>query len=139
VENHLIFEGLSLTVESVERSLDFYSGQLGLQVELNRAPAFALLRADGGTIGLLSVKAAGRTGAQPMTAEQKKAIHLEFSTAHLDALYQELLAKGVVFAEPPHDEPWERAMTALDPDGYLVEFAEGRRGENRPARQAAKS
>jgi hypothetical protein len=25
-------------------------------------------------------------------------------------------------------EPWERSMRAYDPDGYTVEFAEGRRG-----------
>jgi hypothetical protein len=54
------------------------------------------------------------------------------STNDLNGLYQELLARGVAFAEPPHDEPWERAMTALDPNGYSVEFAQGRRGDNAP-------
>ena len=38
-------------------------------------------------------------------------------------------AKGVVFQHPPHDEPWERSMSALDPDGYAVEFAQGKRGK----------
>jgi len=37
-----------------------------------------------------------------------------------------------VFHEPPHDEPWERSMAAFDPDGYTVEFAQGRRGANKP-------
>jgi catechol 2,3-dioxygenase-like lactoylglutathione lyase family enzyme len=136
--NHpLFFEGLSLTVENVERSVDFYAGKLGLTVEHLRAPAFALLRADGGTIGLLSTKAARARGVEPMTNAQKSAFHLEFSTDNLDALYQELLAKGVVFQEPPHDEPWERSMTALDPDGYLVELAQGRRGDNLPPKRTA--
>jgi hypothetical protein len=49
----------------------------------------------------------------------------------LDGLYEELKAQGVVFHQPPHDEPWERAMTAFDPDGYAVEFAQGKRGKNR--------
>ena len=65
-----------------------------------------------------------------MTALQKRSIHVEFSTDNLDALYQDLQARGVVFHEPPHDEPWERSMTAFDPDGYAVEFAQGRRGHN---------
>ena len=43
------FEGLTLTVESVERSIEFYSGKLGLKVEWNAAPAFAMLRVDAGT------------------------------------------------------------------------------------------
>jgi catechol 2,3-dioxygenase-like lactoylglutathione lyase family enzyme len=85
-----------LTVESVERSIAFYRDKLGLPVEWNAAPAFAMLRVGG---------AGGR--------DQK--------------------AKGVVFHAPPHDEPWERSMTALDPDGYAVEFAQGKRGHNKPA------
>ncbi len=28
-----------------------------------------------------------------------------------------------------HDEPWERSMTAFDPDGYSVEMAQGYRGK----------
>jgi hypothetical protein len=46
----------------------------------------------------------------------------------LELLYEHLKARGVVFFEPPHEEPWERSMRAHDPDGYTVEFAEGRRG-----------
>jgi hypothetical protein len=34
-----------------------------------------------------------------------------------------------VFHQPPH-EPWERSMTAFDPDGYAVELAQGKRGQN---------
>jgi uncharacterized glyoxalase superfamily protein PhnB len=115
------FEGMTLTVENVERSLGFYA-----------APAFAMLRLGAGTIGLLSVTEARKEGVADSTAAQKQAIHVEFSTDDLDVLYEELKAKGVVFHQPPHDEPWERAMTAFDPDGYAVEFAQGKRGENAP-------
>ena len=65
-----------------------------------------------------------------MTADQKRGIHVEFTTDDLDALYEVLTAKGMVFHEPPHDEPWERVMTAFDPDGYSVEIAQGRRGQD---------
>ncbi len=64
------------------------------------------------------------------TPSQRRAIHVEFSTDDLDALFEELKAKGVAFHLPPHDEPWERSMTAFDPDGHWVEFAQGRRGHN---------
>jgi catechol 2,3-dioxygenase-like lactoylglutathione lyase family enzyme len=124
------FEGLTLTVDDIGRSLAFYGGKLGLAVEVDAAPAFALIRVGAGTIGLLSSAEAAKDGAQPMTAAQRLAIHVEFSTDDLDGLHAELLAKGVVFRHPPHDEPWERSMTALDPDGYSVEFAQGRRGKN---------
>jgi catechol 2,3-dioxygenase-like lactoylglutathione lyase family enzyme len=126
------FEGLTLTVDSVERSIAFYCGKLGLTAEWNAAPAFAMLRvagAGGGTIGLLAVAEARKEGVADSTPEQKRAIHVEFSTDDLDQLYEDLKQRGVVFHQPPHDEPWERAMTALDPDGYAVEFAQGRRGK----------
>jgi catechol 2,3-dioxygenase-like lactoylglutathione lyase family enzyme len=129
------FEGLTLTVESVERSTEFYGGKLGLKIEVNAAPAFAMIRVGGeggGTIGLLSVVEARKEGVQEMTPAQKSGIHVEFSSNDLDALHEALKAKGVVFHQPPHDEPWERSMTAFDPDGYSVEFAQGRRGHNQP-------
>ena len=125
-------EGLTLTVESVERSLEFYGGKLGLSVEIKALPAFAMLRVDGLTIGLLSAAEGRQEGIAEMSATQKRAIHVEFSSDDLDALYESLKSRGVVFEEPPHDEPWERSMTAFDPDGYSVEFAQGRRGHNRP-------
>jgi catechol 2,3-dioxygenase-like lactoylglutathione lyase family enzyme len=125
-------EGLTLTVASVERSIEYYGGKLGLKVEWNAAPAFAMIRHGAGTIGLLSVLEARKEGVVDSTPEQKRAIHVEFSTDDLDGLYEELKAKGIEFHQPPHDEPWERSMTALDPDGYAVEFAQGRRGKNKP-------
>lgn len=124
------FEGLTLTVESVQRSIDFYSDKLGLKVEWNSIPAFAMIRIGTGTIGLLAMAEAQKEGVELSSPAQKAAIHIEFTTDDLDGLYETLKAKGVEFHQPPHDEPWERSMTALDPDGYAVEFAQGKRGKN---------
>jgi catechol 2,3-dioxygenase-like lactoylglutathione lyase family enzyme len=126
------FEGLTLTVESVARAIEFYSGKLGLKVEWNAVPAFAMIRVGAGTIGLLAAAEARKEGVADSSDVQKRAIHVEFSTDDLDGLYEELKGKGVVFHQPPHDEPWERSMTAFDPDGYAVEFAQGKRGKNNP-------
>ena len=124
------FEGLTLTVESVEASLAFYEGKLGLTVAWRSVPAFAMLRIGAGTIGLLSIVEARKEGVEQTSESQKRGIHVEFTTDDLDALHEELKARGVVFHQPPHDEPWERSMTAFDPDGYAVEFAQGKRGQN---------
>jgi catechol 2,3-dioxygenase-like lactoylglutathione lyase family enzyme len=129
MENEIRLEGLTLTVESVEKSIAFYSGLLGLKVEWNSAPAFAMIRHGAATIGLLAFAEASKEGVAISNPAQKAAIHIEFTTDNLDALYEELKAKGVVFHQPPHDEPWERSMTAFDPDGYAVEFAQGKRGK----------
>ena len=132
MNDKLRFEGLTLTVESVERSIGFYGGKLGLKVEWNAAPAFAMIRHGGVTLGLLSIDEARKEGVPDASPDQKAAIHVELSTDDLDGLHEELEARGVVFHQPPHDEPWERSMTALDPDGYAVEFAQGKRGHNKP-------
>ena len=130
MSNNFRFEGLTLTVSDVQCSVDFYSGKLGLEVAMNSIPAFAMLRHGAGTIGLLAMGEAQKDGVETSTQAQKRAVHVEFSTDNLDALFVELTAKGIEFAQPPHDEPWERSMTAFDPDGYAVEFAQGKRGEN---------
>ncbi len=124
------FEGLTLTVQSVERSIEFYRDKLGLTVAWSSLPAFAMLRLGAGTIGLLSFAEANKDGVAASSAAQKAGTHVEFTTDDLDGLHEHLKAAGVVFHQPPHDEPWERAMTAYDPDGYAVEFAQGKRGKN---------
>ena len=100
---------------SVEASLAFYSGKLGLNVAMNSVPAFAMLRIGAGTIGLLSIVEARKQGVEDTAAIQKRAVHVEFSTDEFDGLYEDLKAKGVAFDQPPHDEPWERSITAFDP------------------------
>ena len=120
-------EGLTLRVESVRRSMEFYGDKLGFLVEIDKTPHFAMIRVGGpagGTIGLLPNDPATSS----LTPEQRAGIHIELTTDHLDELYQILTARGVAFFEPPHEEPWERSMRVHDPDGYTVEFAEGRRG-----------
>jgi catechol 2,3-dioxygenase-like lactoylglutathione lyase family enzyme len=124
---HVRLEGLTLRVESVQRSIDYYGGKLGFAVEIDKAPDFAMIRVGGprgGTIGLLPHDRDGIA----MSAQQRAGIHIELTTDDLDALYEELTSRGVEFFEPPHEEPWERSMRAHDPDGYTVEFAQGRRG-----------
>jgi catechol 2,3-dioxygenase-like lactoylglutathione lyase family enzyme len=118
------FEGLSLPVSDVARSVEFYQ-QFGFQVE-QYGPQFALLRLGEGTLGLL------KSDVLEQTHTLRERIHIELSTDHLDELYGELQGRGVIFLEPPHDEPWERAMATPDPDGYHLEIAQGRRGHNAP-------
>ena len=127
-------EGFTLTVKNVSRSIDYYTKKLGLKCEWNAAPHFAMLRVGGprgGTIGLLAWSEAKKEGAVKTSPKHNRSIHVELSTDDLDGLYKELLKKGVKFHTPPHDEPWERSATAFDPDGYSVEFSQGRRGKNK--------
>ena len=82
-------EGLTLRVESVQRSIGFYGEKLGFSVEINKAPHFAIIRVggpQGGTIGLLPIDVTD--SASSMTLKQRADIHIELTTDHLDALYE---------------------------------------------------
>jgi catechol 2,3-dioxygenase-like lactoylglutathione lyase family enzyme len=122
--NGVRLEGLTLPVSDLERSLAFYRDLLGFGVEYRNGSTIALLRIGWGTLGLLHAEAPGPAG--PRTN-----VHVELTTDDLDGLYGDLRGRGAEFLEPPRDKPWERAMSLLDPDGYRVEFAQGRRGRNR--------
>jgi catechol 2,3-dioxygenase-like lactoylglutathione lyase family enzyme len=114
------FDGISLPVSDVDRTVSFYQ-QFGFEL-LIRHDNFALLRLGEGTIGLLKMDLSKWPGAP------RGAIHIELSTENLDALYEQLQARGVHFDSPPVDRSWERQMFTHDPDGYRLEIAQGRRG-----------
>ena len=114
------FEGISLPVSDVERSIAFYQ-QFGFEVQ-SQHDNFASLHLGEGTIGLLKMDLSKWPSAP------RGAIHIELSTDNLDALFEQLKAQGVHFSAPPHDRPWERQMFTNDPDGYRLEIAQGRRG-----------
>lgn len=138
MKSDIRMEGLTLTVKSVKRSIKFYTESFGFVCEWDAAPHFAMLRIggpSGPTIGLLAWSEALKEGVSKTTSRQSRAIHVEFSTDDLDGLYKRLVARGVKFHIPPHDEPWERSATAFDPDGYSIEFAQGRRGKNKPKKK----
>lgn len=127
VKPMLRLEGLTLAVANVRRSLAYYK-KLGFKCTVDAAPNFAMVEIGGGSIGLLSQTQATKGGAEKASALQRRNIHVELSTDDLDELYKRLVAKGIKFHMPPHDEPWERSASAFDPDGYTVEIAQGDRG-----------
>ena len=113
------FEGISLPVSDVERSIAFYQ-QFGFELQAQNAN-FALLRLGEGTIGLLKMDMSKWPSAP------RGAIHIELGTEHLDTLFEQLKAQGVHFVSPPIDRSFERQMFTYDPDGYRLEIAQGRR------------
>ncbi len=86
---------------------------------------------DGALIGLFSTEEASKEGVEAASTARRRGVHVEFTTDDLDGLDgvdDHRRAAGIELAEPPHDEPWERAMTASEPGGHSVEFAQGPRG-----------
>jgi catechol 2,3-dioxygenase-like lactoylglutathione lyase family enzyme len=116
--------GVTLTVQSVKRSLNFYCNKLGMVPDINAVPHFALVKTDGGTIGFQSWAAAKKDGAARKTAKQKRAIHFEISVDDVDSLCEVLKRHKVKILRNPEAAGMQRTMVALDPDGYAIAFSE---------------
>lgn len=111
-EPRVWLDGLTLQVADVERSLRFYQLIPGAVVEHHRPGNFALVRIGEGRLGLLGIGAPG--------------FHLDISTSDVDALHAQPTQAGMRPLGPPEDRPWgERTFNVTDPDGNLVEFADG--------------
>ena len=111
-------EGLALRVADVKRSIVSIGTNLVLCWRSTKHPHFAMIRVGGptrGTIGLLPHEDANPLGSASGTSEQRAGIQIELTTDNLDALYENLKARGVVFLEPPHEEPWKRSMRTKGP------------------------
>lgn len=134
--------GLTLSVASVRRSMRFYVETLGFKIVVDAAPDFALVRVGGrggGTIGLLALKHAVGRKAKRVTPAMRAGAHVDLSTSDLDGLYEKLKDRAVEFDGPPYDEPWERSACARDPDGYTLEFAQGKRTSSPRSRKRKQS
>lgn len=122
------FEGLSLPVSDLERSIRFYES-VGFVAEI-RAGGFCLLRHGSGTLGLIELGDAVDRDAAAGGGRLRGFVQVELGTDDLDGLHHDLVARGVPVHVPPRDRGFERQMQLRDPDGFTVEFAEGTRGHN---------
>jgi catechol 2,3-dioxygenase-like lactoylglutathione lyase family enzyme len=108
--------GLTLHVDDVERSRDFYMRIPGAVLVQHRPGDFALLQLGEGRLGLLSARYVPDGGPR---------FHVEVSSslAGVDALYEQVRAGGIEPQSPPTDRSWgERTFHLSDPDGNLIEF-----------------
>ncbi|QBD75064.1 hypothetical protein EPA93_03260 [Ktedonosporobacter rubrisoli] len=109
--HELTLAGLTLRVQSVERSLEFYTKLPGVKVVVHRPGYFAMLRIGAGRLGLL---------------QQEKAplFHLELETSQeLEGFAQQLRASGIEHVKLPAQKRWgEFDFTVQDPDGHVLEF-----------------
>jgi catechol 2,3-dioxygenase-like lactoylglutathione lyase family enzyme len=109
VAGRVSLEGLTLHVQDVERSRDFYLRISGVTLEHHRPGQFVLLRIGDRWLGLLGGRAPG--------------FHIEIATSDLDDLYVRLRRAGVEPTGPPQERSWgERTFVVVDPDGNLIEF-----------------
>ena len=111
------FGTISLQVSDLERSVHFYRDSLGLGFD-NYVSGSAL----GAKVGEVLLLLHRDSDSMPKGKERGIGIELHFDVPDADAYFAELKERGVIVDQEPHDQPWGRAFSLMDPDGYAIEF-----------------
>ena len=111
IQHTLSFEGVTMRVEDVDRSVEFYMKLPGAKIITHHKGVFALIRIGAGRVGLQQMPSA------PL-------FHLEFeTTGDLDTLDMQFRAAGMEHVKKPAQKSWgEVDFTVRDPDGNILEF-----------------
>jgi lactoylglutathione lyase len=117
-----------LVVADLDRALAFYTGVLGLPLG-HRSGPYAQLDTGVTRVALYTRDAMADTlGIGTLAAPDPRApaFELGFKVADVDAAYAELAAAGAEPVTAPTDRPWgQRTAYVRDPDGHLIELADG--------------
>jgi uncharacterized protein len=122
--------GAILAVADVERSIAFYSEQLGFEVEATYDdPPYATLARAGMRLSLAEQghPAEDRPGVMMNAPSDPSSLQvvLVLEMSGVRDAYESLSAAGVPFLAEPYSPPWGgHRCFAVDPDGYLVELEE---------------
>lgn len=106
---------VTLAVADMARAIDFYRTKVGLELFYGgEAASFSSFRVSDGYLNLILFPA----------SELNWWGRLIFYVDDVDALYQRLLAAGLIPAAAPEDASWgERYFHINDPDGHELSFA----------------
>lgn len=114
-------------VEDIARSAAFYQEKLGFKLR-TRAEGFADFTTKDVALALWEIDhiaaAIGISNRKSGPGVHKAVAAIELGApTEVDALYDQLVARGVAFVSPPKDYPWRaRCAYFLDPDEHLWEL-----------------
>ncbi|HEY7165124.1 MAG TPA: VOC family protein [Candidatus Binatia bacterium] len=115
-----------LIVSDLDRSLEFYTGILGLKLG-HRSGEYAQLNTGRTRVALYTRSAMEKTLRISLEAPAANApgFELGFKVADVDSAYKQVIASGAEAAIAPTDRFWgQRTAYVRDPDGYLIELAQ---------------
>ena len=124
---------LSIRVKDMQKSIDFYTETLGLQIidKLileNGKMAYASVGFDSTLITLLPIEHAQTPRMKEDLAKNKLGVGVEFylgmnDSKKFDKFFGEVKTKGITLVNEPKTELWSnKLVTVTDPDGYTISF-----------------
>jgi len=124
---------LSIRVKDLQKSLDFYTETLGLQIidKLileNGKMVYASVGFDSTLITLLPIEHVQTQQMKEDLTKNKLGIGVEFyigmnGSKKIDEFFGEVKTKGITLVNEPKTEFWRNKLfTLTDPDGYTISF-----------------
>jgi predicted enzyme related to lactoylglutathione lyase len=109
-----------LQVADIERSIEFYTEQLGFELEFRYEDFYAGISKDSYSIHL-------KMADKPMEQKQQDdhaPLEIMFSVDHIHNWYNELLNQSVRVIQPLRQMPYGNEFYISDPDGNVIAFFE---------------
>ena len=110
---------LQLVVANLEHSIEFYTRQLGFEVDFRYEDFYVGIIKDGFSIHLKS--------GQPLTEIRKarrtnEDLDIIFSVLNIEGLYKDLREKNIEIIQPLRVMPYGKEFYITDPDGYILSY-----------------
>jgi predicted enzyme related to lactoylglutathione lyase len=106
-------------VADINRSIDFYTKQLGFEVAFRYEDFYAGIIKDWHSIHLKLAKPSER-----QNKRSNEHLDITFSIEDIEDLYEDIKAKSAEVIQTLRDMPYGREFYIVDPDGYILAFLE---------------
>jgi catechol 2,3-dioxygenase-like lactoylglutathione lyase family enzyme len=108
-------------VKDLDRSLAYYTEQLGFEEQFRYEDFYAGVQRDGQTIHL---KSGQPNKEERQSRRDNEDLDVNCSVKGIDALYEEFGGKSVEVIQQLRAMPYGREFYVADPDGYVLGFIE---------------
>lgn len=115
-------KGISLLVTDVKRSLEFYNGILGMQINQKTEDRIEFAYKGGESINITLGKNTPENESKSDSSNGN--IMITFMITNFDELHNVLLTNNIKFYRKVNEGPYGKNVIVEDPDGYLISLNE---------------
>lgn len=108
-----------LVVSDLGKSLKFYTGQLGFEINFRHEDFYAGIGLGTHSIHL---KAGTPSSSERQRRRKNEDVDLIFGVKGLDDLYEQVCSQAMEIVQPLRVMPYGREFYVGDPDGYILAF-----------------
>jgi catechol 2,3-dioxygenase-like lactoylglutathione lyase family enzyme len=108
-------------VADLDRSIEFYTNQLGFDLDFRYEDFYSGVIKDGHSIHL---KLENPSVEERQNRRENEDLDIVFSVQGIEDLYEEYLGKSVEFVQTLRDMAYGKEFYIADPDGYIIGFLE---------------